>query len=145
MGVKPPEGDLWEQSTVSHIVKNEVYLGQIIWGKEKHMKRNGKRVRKKVPPELWIRHESAHEDILSQEEFDEANTALRDRWRTPKREGVSLSNPLAVELAWEVSSTTLFFGAQPGNEPFFEKLGYKRSLQSFVKRKARPQSVPNGD
>ncbi|MFY0545504.1 recombinase family protein [Brevibacillus sp. H7] len=95
LGVKPPEGDLWEQSTVSHIIKNEVYLGHIIWGKEKHLKRNGRRVRKKVPPELWIRHENAHEAIVSQDLFDEANTALRDRWRAPTREGVGLSNPLA--------------------------------------------------
>ncbi|WP_306420573.1 GNAT family N-acetyltransferase [Brevibacillus reuszeri] len=43
-----------------------------------------------------------------------------------------------MELAWEASPTSLFFGAQPGNEPFFEKLGYQRSFQSFVKRKTRP-------
>lgn len=43
-----------------------------------------------------------------------------------------------MELAWDVSPTSLFFGAQPGNEPFFEKLGYERSFQSFFKRKARP-------
>ncbi|MCM3079613.1 GNAT family N-acetyltransferase [Brevibacillus invocatus] len=44
---------------------------------------------------------------------------------------------ILMELAWDVSPTSLFFGAQPGNEPFFEKLGYERSFQSFVKRKTR--------
>lgn len=95
LGVKPPLGDLWEQTTVSHIIKNEVYLGHIVWGKEKHLKRNGKRVRKKVPPELWIRHENAHEAIVTQQLFDEANAALRGRWRAPTKEGTNLSNPLA--------------------------------------------------
>lgn len=95
LGVKPPEGDLWEQSTISSMVKNEVYLGHIIWGKLKHLKRNGKRIRKKVPPELWIRHDNAHDAIVTQKQWDAANEALSRRWRPPTREGLSLSNPLA--------------------------------------------------
>lgn len=42
-----------------------------------------------------------------------------------------------MELAWEASPTSLFFGAQPGNEDFFEKLGYTKSMQSYAKRKQR--------
>lgn len=30
--------------------------------------------------------------------------------------------------------TVFFFGAQPGNEGFFEKLGFQKSLQSFTGR-----------
>ena len=44
-----------------------------------------------------------------------------------------------MELAWEHSPTSLFLGAQPGNEGFFEKPGYERSMASYVKRKTRPQ------
>ena len=36
-----------------------------------------------------------------------------------------------MELAWEMSPTSLFFGAQPGIEEFFEKAGYEKSIQSF--------------
>jgi len=42
-----------------------------------------------------------------------------------------------MELAWEQSPTSLFIGAQPGKEPFFEKLGYTKSIQSFQKKKER--------
>jgi predicted GNAT family N-acyltransferase len=42
-----------------------------------------------------------------------------------------------MELAWEVSPTSLFFGAQPGNEAFFENLGFTKSMQSYVKKKPR--------
>ncbi|MFS0917294.1 GNAT family N-acetyltransferase [Brevibacillus sp. 179-C 1.1 NHS] len=42
-----------------------------------------------------------------------------------------------MELAWEHSPTSLFFGAQSGNELFFEKLGYTKSMQSYHKRKPR--------
>jgi site-specific DNA recombinase len=108
LGVKPPEGDLWEQSTISHIIKNEVYLGHIIWGKVKHMKRNGKRVRKNLPPELWIRHENAHEALITQEQFDAANTALRGRWRAPTKKGVSLSNPLAGIIKCGICERALY-------------------------------------
>jgi hypothetical protein len=42
-----------------------------------------------------------------------------------------------MELAWEASPTSLFLGAQPGNESFFEKLGYTKGIQSFQKKKER--------
>ena len=42
-----------------------------------------------------------------------------------------------MERAWDRSPTGLFFGAQPGNEAFFEGLGYERSLASFTRRKPR--------
>ncbi|WCK55379.1 recombinase family protein [Aneurinibacillus sp. Ricciae_BoGa-3] len=95
LGIKPPEGDMWEQSTVSYIIKNEVYLGHIIWGKHKYTKRNGKRTKKNLPPELWVRHENAHEPIVTQELFDQANLAIQGRYRAPTKEGLQLSNPLA--------------------------------------------------
>ncbi|MBH0155224.1 GNAT family N-acetyltransferase [Fictibacillus sp. 5RED26] len=42
-----------------------------------------------------------------------------------------------MELAFEHSPTSLFIGAQPGKEHFFEKLGYTKSIQSFQKKKQR--------
>jgi len=42
-----------------------------------------------------------------------------------------------MELAFETSPTSLFFGAQPQAVGFYEKLGYEKSLQSFAKKKQR--------
>ncbi|WP_226536815.1 GNAT family N-acetyltransferase [Fictibacillus halophilus] len=42
-----------------------------------------------------------------------------------------------MELAWETTHTSLFFGAQPGKEPFFEKLGFVKGIQSYQKKKER--------
>ncbi|GIP37761.1 N-acetyltransferase [Paenibacillus sp. J31TS4] len=42
-----------------------------------------------------------------------------------------------MELAWEASPTSLFLGAQPGKEPFFEQLGYQPSLASYHRKKPR--------
>ena len=42
-----------------------------------------------------------------------------------------------LEAAWDRSPTGLYFGAQPGNEDFFEKCGFSRGLQSYSRRKPR--------
>jgi len=42
-----------------------------------------------------------------------------------------------MELAFEASPTSLFFGAQPEAEGFYEKIGYEKSMQSFAKKKPR--------
>ncbi len=42
-----------------------------------------------------------------------------------------------MELAFETSPTSLFFGAQPEAAGFYEALGYEKSLQSFSKAKPR--------
>ncbi|MEM9717848.1 MAG: GNAT family N-acetyltransferase [Bacteroidota bacterium] len=42
-----------------------------------------------------------------------------------------------MEKAWEESPTSLFLGAQPGKEGFFEQMGYERSLVSFQRKKKR--------
>jgi ribosomal protein S18 acetylase RimI-like enzyme len=42
-----------------------------------------------------------------------------------------------MELAWENSPTSLFFGARPGNEDFFVKAGFEKGMQSFAKKKQR--------
>ena len=44
-----------------------------------------------------------------------------------------------MEMAFETSPTSLFFGAQPDAVPFYEKLGYEKSVQSFSKKKSRKQ------
>jgi len=44
-----------------------------------------------------------------------------------------------MELAFETSPTSLFFGARPHAEGFYEKLGYEKSIQSYSKKKPRRQ------
>lgn len=54
----------------------------------------------------------------------------------PDFQGSGIGSKL-MELAWEASPTSLYFGAQPGKEAFYEKLGYERGLQSYYRRKPR--------
>lgn len=104
MGVVAPRGEgPWSPSTISAIIKNEVYIGHIIWGKIKYLKRGGgKYTRKKVPPDQWHRHNNAHEPLVSEELFKEANLAHSGRWRPPTRKANELTNPLAGILVCEL-------------------------------------------
>ncbi|TCT23346.1 DNA invertase Pin-like site-specific DNA recombinase [Melghiribacillus thermohalophilus] len=109
LGVKPPESDLWSPYTVSAIVKNEVYLGHIVWGKTKYTKRNGKYVKKRMPKEKWQICENAHEPIVSEEIFHAANQALKDRHRAPVKSSHTLSNPLAGIVRCEICGRSLIY------------------------------------
>lgn len=42
-----------------------------------------------------------------------------------------------LQLAKESTPTTLYFGAQPGVEPFYEKNGCQKGMQAYVIRKSR--------
>lgn len=42
-----------------------------------------------------------------------------------------------LQLAKENTPTTLYFGAQPGMESFYEKNGCQRSMQSYMIKKKR--------
>ncbi|MGZ0084539.1 recombinase family protein [Caldibacillus thermoamylovorans] len=111
LGVKPPDEkrSFWSPSTISAIIKNEVYLGHIIWGKVKYIKQNGKYKRKKMPRERWYVKENAHEPLVSKELWEAANKAYRSRWRPSTVESKPLANPLAGLLKCEVCGYTMWY------------------------------------
>ena len=49
----------------------------------------------------------------------------------PRFQGQGIGSRL-LGMAKEVSPASLYFGAQPGMEAFYEKNGCQRSLQSYV-------------
>lgn len=109
LSISPPEGAYWNPSTISSIIKNEVYLGHIIWGKIRHTKQNGRYIRKKVPKERWQRHNHAHPPLISEELFQKANTAHSKRWRPPTIKTKKLSNPLAGILLCEICGYSMLY------------------------------------
>jgi site-specific DNA recombinase len=131
--IPPPErADQWEHSTLTAIIKNEVYTGTIIWGKTKQYKRNGKRVRKKMPRENWIIKENAHEPIISKELFDRANEAHSSRWRPPMIEPNTLTNPLAGLLRCSICGRVMKY--QPNRDrPNHHIRCYTRTCAPFHK------------
>ncbi|MBB5356691.1 DNA invertase Pin-like site-specific DNA recombinase [Anoxybacillus mongoliensis] len=111
LGVKPPDEKraFWSPSSITAIVKNEVYMGHIIWGKVKYVKQNGKYKRKKMPQERWHVKENAHEPLVSKELWEAANKAHTARWRPSTVQNKSLSNPLAGLLKCEICGYTMWY------------------------------------
>ncbi|MBA4601871.1 recombinase family protein [Thermoactinomyces mirandus] len=127
MGIKPPTNKYWAPSTISSFIKNEVYLGHIIWGKLQYKKRNGKYKRKKVPPDQWIRHENAHEPLVSEDLFEQVNLAHTGRWRTPTVKNKELANPLAGILYCELCNHAMV------QLPKIDRRNHIRCLQTSCK------------
>ncbi len=69
----------WKSGTVGKILKNPVYLGHMVQGKEEKISFKSK-ARKEVPKERWIVCKDTHEAILTEEEFAEI-TKRRNRNR----------------------------------------------------------------
>jgi len=115
LGVKPPSENRenWAPSSITAIVKNEVYMGHIIWGRVKYVKWNGKYKRKKMPPERWIIKENAHEAIVSSELWEAANKAHSGRFRPSTVSTKKLSNPLAGILKCEECGHTMWYQPRP--------------------------------
>ncbi|MFB4260467.1 recombinase family protein [Shouchella clausii] len=106
--IPPPfRYQMWEDSSISYIIKNEAYLGRIIWGKTKTYKRNGKRITKKVPRDQWIIRENCHEPLIDLELFNKANESHTGRHRAPVQSSLQLSNPLAGILKCSICGRSL--------------------------------------
>lgn len=77
---------MWSPTTVSGLIRDEIYLGVRIWGRTKCSMHTGHKAIL-TDKEEWIRIENAHEAIVDKELFDQANR-LHPR---KKRSGISES------------------------------------------------------
>jgi site-specific DNA recombinase len=109
--IKPPNDKRtsWSPSSITAIIKNEVYLGTIIWGQVKYVKRNGKYKKTKLPRSKWTIKENAHDPIISAELFEAANHAHSGRWRPSHNISKGLSNPLAGVLKCEICGYSMLY------------------------------------
>ena len=81
---------VWSAVAVSRILKNEVYTGTIVQGKEStpNYKIN---IREKTPPDQWCRVENTHEGIISQTDFDVIQAVMEKDTRVMDgKKGVSV-------------------------------------------------------
>jgi site-specific DNA recombinase len=109
--IKPPniKRTTWSPSSITAIIKNEAYIGNIIWGQVKHVKRNGKYKKIKLPRNKWTIKENAHEPLVSRELFEDANRAHSGRWRPSNNVSKGLANPLAGILKCELCGYSMLY------------------------------------
>jgi len=71
------EENFWTDSAIIRIVRDEQYLGKVVYGK-RYYDVIGKSHSVKVSKKDWIITEQAHDPIVTQKEFDRAQAALRE-------------------------------------------------------------------
>jgi GNAT superfamily N-acetyltransferase len=62
-------------------------------------------------------------------------TTIPDIFVNPKYQGKGIGKIVMNKIINKYSHTKIYFGSQPGNEKFFEKLGFKKDLQSYAMKK----------
>jgi hypothetical protein len=81
---------LWCDSTVRRILTNEMYIGNMVQGKNTTVSYKIKQCRA-VPKEEWIIVESTHEAIIDKETFGSAQALFKKHTRTsPKKDELDL-------------------------------------------------------
>ena len=61
-------------------------------------------------------------------------TFIPDLWVRPEFQGSGVGRRIVEKIKERYGHTIFYFGAQLGNEPFFEKLGFKKGMTSFTGR-----------
>ena len=85
---------LWPDSSVRRILRNEMYIGNMIQGKNTTISYKIKQCRA-VPRAEWIRVEGTHEAIIDRETFEKAQSLFnRSIRKSPKGDGVLLFSGL---------------------------------------------------
>lgn len=91
-------GKPWDASSVLVILKNEVHIGRIQWGKkeQKKSKEAGKKREVRTrPKDEWIDVEGKQDSLISVEQFEAAQDILRNKYHVPYHLENGITNPLA--------------------------------------------------
>ena len=81
--------DYWTESTISKILKNEVYIGNMVQGYNKKVSYKSKKI-VAMPKEEWIIVENTHEAIISKEQFYRVQQLFKSKIRRCKNGEVHL-------------------------------------------------------
>ena len=73
------EGRLWMSSTLSRMLKNEVYIGHLAQGKKRARLYNNEKEHR-VSKTEWVIVENTHEPIVPEELFHEVGKILNNKW-----------------------------------------------------------------
>lgn len=101
-GIKFRKGKIWNDSTISHILSNPIYIGKLVYGK---LKRNSKRRKKGIVEPFWIRNNNPLVEmeqsefipaIISNEIFDEV-TKIRES-KNAKKSSISVRSTSTPHL-----------------------------------------------
>ena len=95
--MKPRKNDLWNYEMVRHVLKNEVYYGELAWGKRPVVKRliDGEINKYRPAPDDYMLVRGQQEAIVTKEKWDMAQEKIRNHRSSHCGSSRELQNPLA--------------------------------------------------
>lgn len=121
--LKTKTGVDWTETSVTNVLKNEVYMGKIRWKRFIQEKKfeGGKIVKKRVHTKDYELHDGLHEPIITEEQFYLVKKMRSEKYHPSTKIGTVLANPFAELM-------------------FCEKCGGRIALNTYgVKRKTKPR------
>lgn len=77
------QSSLWSDRTVRRILQNEMYIGNMVQGKNEKFSYKDQTIREK-PKNEWIVVKDTHEAIIDKDDFDRAQKLLKRNIRSPR-------------------------------------------------------------
>ncbi|WP_283607934.1 recombinase family protein [Faecalispora anaeroviscerum] len=98
MGARPHRSDHFGRTSVMKILRNNVYIGKIVWNQKTHVRKGAKGNEKSItiynPKEKWIVTDGIHPPIIDEKTFEKAQEIFGGRYHPPSYTG-RVENPLA--------------------------------------------------
>lgn len=141
MGYKSYKGKAWESSTIQIMLKNQVYIGKIVWGKKdikKSTQKNKVKDVKQRPKSEWIVADGKHPAIVSKELFDKAQEIMNKKYHIPYQVINGPRNPLAGIIICGVCGSKMVYrpyGDKPAHIICPKCCGNKSSKFEYVEDK----------
>ncbi|MCP2218512.1 MULTISPECIES: recombinase family protein [Bradyrhizobium] len=140
-------GTPWSDGVIRHILDNEIYIGNGVYNRKSFRLRQ---VKKKNPPELWIRATGLFEPIVDKSIFLRAQELLKERYVKPSdeqlldklREALAANGRLSVSImaATEGMPSAALYAYRFGSlREAFRRVGYVNAERDYDYLDARPQ------
>lgn len=91
LGISAPNGGPFQRSSVTMILSNPTYKGEIVWNRKKRIKKKRPEDKFKEidnPPELWLRVKGLHEPIITEEQWDKVEQIRKQNTHPPAYKGI---------------------------------------------------------
>lgn len=107
--IKPRKAAEWISSTVRQIIDNEHYIGKTMARKRPTKKQfiDGKLVKKPYRSKEYELYEGRHEPIVSEEQFELAQTIRKNKYVAPAKRSLEISNPFAGIIRCEICGSLM--------------------------------------
>lgn len=94
MGARPRRAARFGRTSVARILKNPVYMGKVVWGRDAVIKKGGKRTAVHRPAQEWKVSDGLHPPLVDAEAFRQVQRIFESRGHPPYYRG-RVENALA--------------------------------------------------